>query len=200
MSRRLYQLMSGKLARIEDGINVIHKSVGADGKPFIFIPTQSEYDANKWRLKAVGWESSGDVQSERMQMLEAAAVAVEPFLSKLPLAVQIERRAAFHEAIVAVMHEDGDQDFAETVAESLPATIPVNIRKQEDTAPQVSISNMTQGQAIAYAAIVADETELDRILLEESGSKSRMKVVAAIEKRRDEIRQVEDECTQADAR
>lgn len=198
MARRLYQLMSGKLGRTENGINVIHKSVDSDGKPFIFIPTASEYVANKFRLKAVGWEPSGDVQSERMQMLEAAAMAVEPFLSKLPLAEQVERRAVFYEAIVAVMHEDGDQDFAETVTEPVPVAVPVDIRKVD--IPQASITNMTQGQAIAHVAVVSDEAELDRLLLDESGNKSRMKVVAAIEKRRDEIRNIEDERAQADAR
>ena len=207
MAKRLYQLMSGKLARVENGINVIHKAVDADGKPFIFIPTQSEYDANKSRLKAVGWESSGDVQSERMQMLEAAALAVEPFLSKLPLVEQTARRAAFHEAIVEAMRDDNDQDFAETVTEPaetvtepVPATVPVNIHKADAAqAVQVSIANMTQGQVIALVAVTADEAELDRLLLEESGNRARMKVVAAIEKRRDEIRNAEDDVVRADA-
>ena len=211
MSRRLYQLMSGKLARVENGMNVVHKSVDADGKPFIFIPTQSEYDANKWRLKAVGWEQSESVQSERSQMLETAAAALEPFLSKLPQAEQIQRRAVFHEAIVAALQDDSDQDFAETVAESVPVTaepvpapipsvsaaLPVDTRKQD--APQASIANMTQGQAIAYVAAASDEAELDRLLLEESGNRARMKVVAAIEKRRDEIRNAEDDVVRADA-
>ena len=59
---------------------------------------------------------------------------------------------------------------------------------------------MTQGQAIAHIAVVADETELDRLLLEESGNKARIKVIAAIENRRDEIRTVEDERSRTDAR
>lgn len=199
MAKRLYRLMSGKIARIENGVNVVHKA------PWDFLPTQDEYAANKFRLKAVGWEKTDNAEStERSQALEAAIAVLEPFILTLPDRERDRRLSAVREAIVSALRDEGEPEFtAEPVKsdEPISANIPENSRKSDEPKPPTSgIVTLSQRDAMTLVASVDTETELDRLLLEESGSRGRMKVIAAIEKRRDEIRQVEDERVRADAR